>query len=335
VGLLKASFRPHAAICALRSLSRHRASLVESAAVHIQHMHKALTQMNLQIHHVLSDITGISGMAIVEAIVGGERDPLRLAALCHAQVHADRQTVIKSLVGHYRPEHLFTLKQSLAAYKSYQHLLAECDQEIQRLTGSMSGKIDAGSQPPHGKPSQQKRRKNQFHFDMRSELHRLFGVDLTEVPGISALTAHTLLAEVGPDLSRFPSAAAFASWLALCPGNKKSGGKILSSKTRPTSSRAAHALRLAAQTLARSRSYLGNFYRSMRARLGAPQAITATAHKLARIIYYLLTAGVPYNETVFELEKQKQKLRLQKRLSKQAQRLGFQLTPIPEGVLCS
>jgi transposase len=335
VGLLKASFRPDATICALRSLSRHRASLVESAAVHIQHMHKALTQMNLQIHHVLSDITGISGMAIVEAIVGGERDPLPLAALCHAQVHADRQTVIKSLVGHYRPEHLFTLKQSLAAYKNYQHLLAECNQEIQRLTGSMSGKIDAGSQPPHRNPSQQKRRKNQFHFDMRSELHRLFGVDLTEVPGISALTAHTLLAEVGPDLSRFPSAAAFANWLALCPGNKKSGGKILSSKTRPTNSRAAHALRLAAQTLARSRSYLGNFYRSMRARLGAPQAITATAHKLARIIYYLLTARVAYNETVFELEQHKQKICLQKRLSKQAQRLGFQLIPIPAGVTCS
>ena len=335
VGLLKASFRPDAAICALRSLSRHRASLVENAAVHIQHMHKALTQMNLQIHHVLSDITGISGMAIVEAIVGGERDPLRLAALCHAKVHADRQTVIKSLVGYYRPEHLFTLKQSLAAYRNYQHLLAECDQEIQRLTGSMSGKIDAESQPPHGNSSRQKRRKNQFHFDMRSELHRLFGVDLTEVPGINALTAHTLLAEVGPDLSRFPSAAAFANWLALCPGNKTSGGKILSSKTRPTSSRAAHALRVAAQTLARSHSYLGNFYRSMRARLGAPQAITATAHKLARIIHHLLTTGAAYNETVFELEQQKQKIRLQKRLSKQALRLGLQLTPIPAGVICS
>jgi transposase len=329
VGLLKSSFRPDAAICALRALSRHRGSLVESAAVHIQHMHKALTQMNLQIHHVLSDITGVSGMAIIEAIVAGERDPLRLVALCHAKVHADRQTVIKSLVGHYRPEHLFTLKQSLAAYKNYQHLLAECDQEIQRLTGAMSGKIDSGSQPPHGNPSRQKRRKNQFHFDMGAELHRLFGVDLTEVPGISALTAHALLAEVGPDLSRFPSAAAFANWLALCPGNKKSGGKILSSKTRPTNNRAAFALRLAAQTLARSRSYLGNFYRSMRARLGAPQAITATAHKLARIVYHLLTTGTAYDETVFAREQQKHKLRLHKRLYKQAQQLGFQLIPIP------
>jgi len=334
VGLLRPSFRPDAAICALRSLSRHRASLVESAAVHIQHMHKALTQMNLQIHHVLSDITGISGMAIIEAIVVGQRDPLRLAGLCHARVHADQQTVIKSLTGNYRPEHLFTLKQSLAAYKNYQQLLAECDQEIQRLTNNMPGKIDGGT-AAGPKPTRQKRRKNQFHFDIGSELHRLFGVDLTAVPGINALTAHTLLAEVGPDLSRFPSADAFANWLALCPGNKKSGGKVLSSKTRPTNSRLSHALRVAAQTLARSRSYLGNFYRAMRARLGAPQAITATAHKLARILYHLLTTGDAYDESVFAREQLKQNLRLHKRLSKQAQNLGFQLVPITPAGACS
>jgi transposase len=334
VGLLRPSFRPDAAICALRSLSRHRASLVESAAVHIQHMHKALTQMNLQIHHVLSDVTGISGMAILEAIVAGQRDPLQLAGLCHAKVHADRQTVVKSLTGNYRPEHLFTLKQSLAAYKNYQQLLAECDQEIQRLTNNMPGKIGGG--PSVGpKPTRQKRRKNQFHFDIGSELHRLFGVDLTAVPGINAITAHTLLAEVGPDLSRFPSADAFANWLALCPGNKKSGGRVLSSKTRPTSSRLSHALRVAAQTLARSRTYLGNFYRAMRARLGAPQAITAAAHKLARILYHLLTTGDAYDESVFAREQLKQNLRLQKRLAKQAQHLGFQLIPIATEGACS
>ena len=330
---MKPSFRPDVAICALRALSRHRAGLVESAAVHIQHMQKALTQMNLQIHHVLSDITGVSGMAIVEAIVAGQRDAGQLASLCHSKVHADRPTVIKSLTGNYRPEHLFTLKQSLAAYKNYQQLLAECDQEIQRLTGSISGKIDSGGPAPH--PHRQKRRKNQFHFDMSSELHRLFGVDLTAVPGINALTAHALLSEVGTDLSRFPSAAAFANWLALCPNNKKSGGKILSSKTRPTNSRLSHALRVAAQTLARSRSHLGNFYRSMRARLGAPQAITATAHKLARILYHLLTTGSAYDESVFAQEQQKQTLRLHKRLTKQAKLLGLQLVPITTGDPCS
>jgi transposase len=262
VGLLRPSFRPQSAICALRSLSRHRAGLVDSAAVHIQHMHKALTQMNLQIHHVLADITGLSGMAILQAIMDGEHDPVRLAGLCHARVRSDQQTVIASLTGNYRPEHMFTLKQSLAAYQHYQKLLAECDREIEKLIGQMPSSDDPPPPPP---PSQQKRRKNQFHFDMRSELVRLMGVDLTEVPGISALTAHVLLSEIGTDLSRFPSAAAFANWLALCPGNKKSGGKILSSKTRPTNSRASHALRLAAQTLARCRSHLGCYYRAMRA----------------------------------------------------------------------
>ena len=176
---------------------------------------------------------------------------------------------------------------------------------------------------------------HQFHFDMRSELVRLFGVDLTAVPGISALTAHVLLAEIGSDLSRFPSAAAFANWLALCPGNKKSGGKILSSKTRPTNNRATHALRLAAQTLARCRSHLGNYYRAMRARLGAPQAITATAHKLARILCHLITTRSSYDETVFAQEQQKQNLRLHKRLARQAQHRGFKLIPITQTGLCS
>jgi transposase len=329
VGLLKASFRPDAAICAIRSLSRHRASLVENAAVHIQHMHKALTQMNLQIHHVLSDLTGLSGTAIVEAIVAGERNPERLADLCHSTVRSDRQTVIKSLVGNYRPEHLFTLRQSLSAYKSYQQLMAECDREIERLSSQLNGKSGPHPKPPGPGPAVPKRRKNQFHFDMRSELHRLFGVDLTGIPGISALTAHTLFTEIGPDLSRFASATAFASWLALCPANKKSGGKILSAKTRPSNSRASRALRIAAQTLARSHSHLGNFYRRMRARLGAPQAITATAHKLARIVHHMLTTGQPYDESVFNQTDEQQTRRMQNRLRQQARALGLQLVPLP------
>ena len=171
---------------------------------------------------------------------------------------------------------------------------------------------------------------NQFHFQMGPELNRIFGVDLTAIPGISALTAHTLLAEIGPDLSPIANAAAFASWLALCPGNKKSGGKVLSSKTRQSNSRASHALRIAAQTLARSRSHLGNFYRRIRARLGGPQAITATAHKLPRIVYHLLTTGQAYEESVFLREDQKQAQRHEKRLRKQAKTLGFQLVPIAE-----
>jgi transposase len=333
VGLLKASFRPESDICAIRALSRHRSGLIESAAAHVQHMHKALTQMNLQIHHVLSDITGRSGMAIIEAIVSGERSPVRLAGLCHQRVRSDQGTVIKSLVGNYRSEHLFTLKQSLSAYKNYQELMVECDREIERLTRLLNGRIDPPQQTllPPPRPRKAKRSKNQFHFDMGAELNRIFGVDLTAVPGISALTAHALLAEIGSDLSRFPNVAAFASWLALCPANNKSGGKVLSSRTRQTNSRASSALRIAAQTLARSKSHLGDYYRRMRARLGAPQAITATAHKLARIVYHLLTTGQAYDETVFVQENKKQAQRHEKRLRKQANALGFQLIPIAAG----
>jgi hypothetical protein len=330
VGLLHASFRPDEKICAIRSLSRHRASLIESAAIHVRHMHKALTQMNLQIHHVLSDITGLSGMAIVEAIVAGQRDPVQLATLCHKEVRSSRQTVIKSLAGNYRSEHLFTLKQSLICYKHYQALMADCDREIERLMRLLDSKTDPPQKDPAppANPGRQKRRKNQFHFAISPELNRIFGVDLTAIPGISALTAHTLLSEIGPDLSRFPSAAAFASWLVLCPANKKSGGKVLWSRTRQTNSRANCALRIAAQTLARSRTRLGGFYRSMRARLGEPQAITATAHKLARIVYHLLTTGQRYDERVLLNEDQKRAQRYEKRLRKQARTLSFQLVPI-------
>jgi transposase len=327
VGLLQASYRPESAICEIRSLSRHRASLVELAAVHVQHMHKALTQMNLQIHHVLSDITGISGLAIVDAIVAGQRNPAQLAALCHENVRSPRETVIKSLVGNYRSEHLFTLRQSLEAYRQYQAMLADCDREIEQRMRQLSSRNDS-TQKPLGPPALRKRRKNQFYFDMRQELYRVFGTDLTAVPGISSLTAHSLLTEIGPDLSRFPNVAAFASWLALCPGSNKSGGKVLSSKTRKTSSRASRALRVAAQSLHKSPSHLGAFYRRMRAKLGGPQAITATAHKLARIVYHLLTTGTAYDESVFAKEEHKQAIRYEGRLRKQAKSLGFQLVPI-------
>ena len=330
VGLLRASFRPEPEICAVRCLSRHRTSLMENAALHVQHIHKAFTQMNLQIHHVLSDITGQSGMAIVDAIVAGQHDPSRLAALCHHRVRSDQQTVIKSLVGNYRSEHLFTLKQSLQAYRYYRELMADCDREIEQRIRQLNGKVHLPEKTlaPPLDPRVHRRSKNEFTFEMIPELNRIFGIDLTAIPGISALTAHILLVEIGPDLSRFPNMAAFASWLALCPANKKSGGKVLSSKTRPSSSRANTALRVAAQTLARSRTHLGNFYRRLRGRLGAPQAITATAHKLARIVYHLLTTGQTYDESVFLREDQKQAQRQERHLRKQAKSLGFQLTPI-------
>lgn len=326
VGLLRGSFRPEAAICALRALSRHRSNLVEAAAVHVQHMQKALTQMNLQIHHVLSDITGKSGLAIVDALLAGKRDPEQLARLADGRIHAERETVIKSLVGNYRSEHLFTLGQSLEAYRHYQKMLVDCDREIEQRMSQLPNQPNGG-QPLEGN-KRSKRRKNQFHFDMSKELYRVLGTDLTAVPGLSALTVHTLVTEIGTDLRRFPNVAAFTSWLTLCPGSKKSGGKVLSSKTRKSNSRLAAALRLAAQTLHKSHSYLGAYYRRMRARLGAPQAITAAAHKLARIVYHLISTRTAYDESVFAQEEQKQKIRHQHRLHKQALALGFQLVPL-------
>jgi transposase len=327
VGLLQASFRPEGSICALRALSRHRASLVEVASVHVHHMQKALTQMNLQIHHVLSDITGKSGLSILDAIVAGRRDAEQLAELADGRIHADKETVVKSLVGHYRSEHLFTLRQSLEAYRQYQKMLADCDREIERHMGQLPGHGGGGEPPCSVKGRGAKRRKNQFHFDMGKELYRVLGTDLTDVPGLNALTVHTLVSEIGTDVSRFANAGAFASWLTLCPSNKKSGGKVLQSGTRKSKSRAGKALRLAAQTLHKSQSYLGSYYRRMRARLGGPQAITAAAHKLGRIVYHLISTRTAYDESVFAKEEQKHNLRYQHRLHKQAQALGFQLVP--------
>lgn len=331
VGLLRGSFRPPQQICALRSLWRHRESLVEMAAVHVLHLQKALDQMNLQIHHVLSDITGVTGFAIVDAILAGERDPAVLAKLRHATVRADEDTVRKSLVGDYRPEHLFTLKQSLAAYRHYQTMIAEVDQEVQQFLRTLEDQGDSNASPPEGKKKRRNRpQHNEPGFDLRSHLYRICGVDLTEIPGIHVMTAQTILTEIGPDLSRFPTEAAFTSWLGLCPQREVSGGKLLSSHTRRVKNRVARALRLGVYTLHHGTSHIAHYYRKMRARLGAPKAITATAHKLARILYKMLTTRVPYDETLLAASDQAQNVRQQAKLVSTARRLGFQLVPLTE-----
>jgi len=236
VGLLRTSFRPADQICALRSLVRHRDSLIQSASSHVLRMQKALNQMNLQIHHVISDITGITGLRIIDAILAGERDPTKLAALRDGRIRASQETIRKSLVGDYRREHLFALRQSLAAWRNYQDLIAECDREIEEQLNAFKAAADVQSKPlAQPKVHRRSQYTNEPNFDLRGHLYRIFGIDLTAVPGISALTAHTLLAEVGPDLSRFRSGAAFSSWLGLCPDNDISAGKILSVKTRRVS----------------------------------------------------------------------------------------------------
>lgn len=328
VGLLRASFRPEQQVCAVRSLLRHRDSLVQLSAVHLQHMQKALDQMNLQLHHVISDLGGKTGLAIVDAILAGERDPHVLAKLRDPRTHATEQTIAKSLVGDYRREHLFTLRQSLKAFRQHAELIDACDLEIEQLLQEFSSGSGPGAEVVPAAKLVRKPRRNEMNFDLRGQLHRIFGVDLTVIPGIKTLTAHTLFTEVGRDLSAFRSAAAFASWMGLCPDNRVSGGKILRAKTRSVNNRAATALRLAAQTLSRSNSWLGQSYRRLRAKLGAPKAITATAHKLARIIYHLLTTGQAYDETVFAQQEIENKHRIELRLRKQAQKLGFTLIAV-------
>jgi transposase len=329
VGLLRASFRPPSVICAIRSLWRHRSSLIQMAAEHVMHVQKALDQMNLQLHRVLSDITGLSGLRILDAILAGERDPMKLAQLCHSRVKSSRDTVAKSLEGDYLAEHLFTLRQSLAGYRYYQTLIAEADQEIHRQLADLktTAAVESKSQTRTKKTPYQKNHYEPTTFDLRGELYRILGVDLTDVPGISAVTAHTILSEIGTDVSQFRNASAFASWLGLCPERQISGGKVLYTKSRRVRNRVALALRLGAHSLHHANNYLGEFFRRMARKLGKPQAITATAHKLARIVFHLLNTGEPYTETVFHRCEEEALKRAEIRLRKHAAQLGFQLVP--------
>jgi transposase len=331
VGLLRASFRPPAEICAIRSLWRHRESLIQMASQHTQHIQKALDQMNLQIHHVLSEITGWSGLRILDAILAGDRNPIALAKLCNWRVRTSRDIVAKALEGDYRPEHVFTLRQSLAGYRYYQNLIAEVDQELNKYLRDLPKAVEAGtSPPPRTKRRVYQKQHNDPAFDLRGELYRILGVDLTDIPGINEVTAHTIISEIGTDVSRFRNASAFASWLGLCPEKQVSGGKVLYTKTRPVKNRVAHALRMGAQCLHHANNYLGEFFRRMRRKLGAPEAVTATAHKLARIVYHMLRTKEVYNESVFLRHDQEAIKRVEDRLRKQAAKLGFQLAPKQE-----
>jgi hypothetical protein len=249
------------------------------ASTHVLHMRKALNQMNLQIHHVISEITGLTGLAILDAIPVGERDPKALAQLRDPRIRPSEEVIIKALVGDYRQEHLFTRGQSLVAYHYYQRLIADCNGQIEQQLVRFEDRADVKAQPLA--PPKVRRKKtfsNDPNFNLREHLHRILGVDLTAVPGMNVLTAHTLLAEVGPDLSKFRSASAFASWLGLCPDNDISGGKVLSVRTRRGKNRLATAFRMAAHALFKSQFWLADFFRRMRAKLRAPKAITAAAH---------------------------------------------------------
>lgn len=327
VGLLRASFRPPEQICAVRAVLRHRSTLIRYASSHVQHLQKALAQMNIQIHNVISDLTGVTGLAILDAILAGERDPLKLAALKDHRIKASRDVIARSLQGDWRPEHLFVIGQALSTWRHYQNLIEQCDQQIQQTLARFDSNTDENTPAlPPAKLHHKKPQRNEPSFDARAELYRLNGVDLTQVPGIQINTTLVLFAELGPHfIDRFPTAKCFASWLGLCPDNRITGGKIISVKTRDVKSRATMALRLAAQSLWRSKEYLGECFRRWKARLGTPKAITAMAHKLARILWHLIKYKRAYDPTVWALAEEKLRHKKIKRLQQNAAALGFKL----------
>lgn len=325
-GLLRGSFHPPDEIRALRALARHRKMLVEYRAAHIQHMQKAMELMNIKLTYVLSDITGVTGMAIIHSILDGERNPTVLAQFRDPKCKHSEEEIAKALEGNYRREHLFALQQAVELYDTYGQQIAAVDAELEALYAALErpeDEGDPGTTPP--KPKSQKRRKNQANFDLTTSLYQMAGVDLTQIDGIHALTAQTLLTEVGLDMSKWPTVKHFASWLGLSPNNQVTGGKVKRRRTRKTDNRAATALRVSAQSLARSQSALGGFYRRIKARHGAPKAIVATAHKLARIIYHMLKHRVDYVDLGADHYKEQQRQRAIKRLQKQAAKLGLRI----------
>jgi transposase len=330
LGLLQASFRPDVEITAFRSLVRYRAELIQHRAPHILHMQKALTQMNLQLALVLSDITGVTGQAIVRAIVAGERDPARLAEFRASNCKASLQQIISALSGTWQAEQLFILRQALDLFDHYSQRINACDQELERMLAAMESRGAPDAQLPDLPPAKGKSKtKNAPAASTRAQLARIVGVDLVDVTGLSASSVQTILSEVGTDMSRFPTVKHFCSWLGLAPHNDISGGKVLRSRTLKVSNRAGQAFRQAAQSVARSDSSFGAFFRAMRARKGPQQATVATAHKLARTVYFMLLRGEPFRaENAASYEEQRKEREL-KQLKRRAQKLGFTLSPAP------
>ena len=300
-GLLRGAFRPSEQVCMLRSLCRQRTMLLRSQGRFVQHMQKALTQMNLQLTNVISDVAGETGQKILRAIVAGQRDGLALAKLKNSRIRASEDEIAKSLQGTWRAEHLFALKQAL-------HVRED--------------------EPAKGK--KRGRARNAPKFDLRTQLFQMCGVDLTRIDGIDVTTALVVVSEVGPDMGKFPSDKHFASWLGLCPGTKITGGKVMSGKTKRCANRAAQALRLAAAALRSSQSALGAYYRRMCARMDKPKAVTAAAHKLARLIYAMLASGQEYTDRGQDYFEERYRQRVLHNLAQKAKTMGMQLIAVPQ-----
>lgn len=318
-GLLRGAFRPADAVCRLRSLVRQRQTQVRDQSRALLHLQKALTQMNIQLAQVVSDLAGHSGMAILRAIVAGERDPQTLASLRHRRLRADEATVVKSLQGNWREEHLFALEQALAHYDFLGGQIDACDRRIESALTAVA--ITPEAAPAPAKPM----RKINDQEAVRQRLYASLGVDLTAIPGIGVDTALVVAAEVGRDLSRFPSSAHFCSWLDVAPPTRISGGKPLPGRAPKVHNRLGQALRQAAANTRKSQSFIGAAHRARLSRMDKAPAIKATAHHLARLIYLMLTRGQPYVEKGLEAFEQTRRDRQLHALRRKASRLGFQL----------
>jgi hypothetical protein len=325
-GLLPAVFQPNEATHSLRDYVRQRANLVRLSGQHIQRMQKALVLMNLKLTKVLGDVTGVTGLKIIRAILAGQRDPRVLAKLRDRRCQHTAAEIAVALDGRYRPEHVTELRCCLTMWEKYQEVIAELDTVI---AGQLRAMARQSELPPLSPKRRVRGRKpHDPRFDVRAALYYVTGIDLTAIEGIDELHALTLVSELGTDFTKWPTVKHFTSWLGLCPNWKKTGGKVKSSQTRRGKNRAAGALRLAAWSLMRSKSYLGAYLRRQRSRLGAPKAITATAHKLARIVYNVMRYGVAYMMETEAAYAEQVRQRLEKQLQRRAQELGFELKKI-------
>ena len=325
-GLLGAAFRPTEEVCVLRALWRQRTMLLKSQARSIQHMQKALIQMNIQLANVISEIAGETGLKILRAILAGERDGQVLAGMRNSRIQASPEEIAKSLQGNWRAEHLFALKQALDSFDFLGTQLAEVDQELEKQMQVLKTK---DGEPGKGKRG---RTRNAPKFDLRSHLFKVCGVDLTRIDGIEVTTALAVICETGTDMSRFPKVGNFTSWMGLCPGTKITGGKVMSGKTKRCANRAAQALRLAAAALRTSDSALGAYFRRMCARMDKPKAIAAAAHKLARLVYTMLTKGEEYTDLGQDYYEKRYREQVMKTLSQRAAKLGMMMVPLEQAI---
>ncbi len=322
LGFLRAAWRPDGEVCVVRAVARQREVLLVEQASWVQRMQKSLVQMNIQLTEVLTDVMGMTGQAIIRDIVAGERDPKALARHRDRRVKASAEAVARALTGNWRDEHLFVLRQALAMYDDIARHLAECDTKLQALLRALGQRnVDLGKAPRAGS-------KMRREFDARQTLANWAGVDLTRINGLGLAAVMKILSEIGPDLSRFDTVKHFCSWLGLCPGTKISGGKVLSAKTKRSANRARQALKMAAMSLSHSDSALGAFYRRLCSRMDKPSANTATAHKLARMVYFMLTRGEDFVDQGQQRYDEQQRQRSIAALKRRAAALGFQINPL-------